>query len=165
VLRCLLGLAEAAGTSSGGHLLAQFYPQNRYGPSKQQTQSWCRLAPAMASGPYGASQGVSGHLLWEGISRLGLLVEWVHQEELCVAVAQRCSSPPTPMMSTAQLYVPEPAQLSIFGNVPVSLPTTIVLPLTAAILMLHACPGRLLAPDKHSMPNHTSSLPARFRTL
>lgn len=31
VLRCLLGLAEAAGTSSGGHLLAQFYPQSRYG--------------------------------------------------------------------------------------------------------------------------------------
>lgn len=29
VLRCLLGLAEAAGSSSGGHLIAQFYPKNR----------------------------------------------------------------------------------------------------------------------------------------
>lgn len=29
VLRCLLGLAEAAGSSSGGHLIAQFYPQSR----------------------------------------------------------------------------------------------------------------------------------------
>ena len=29
VLRCLLGVAEAAGGSSAGHLLAQFYPKNR----------------------------------------------------------------------------------------------------------------------------------------
>lgn len=29
VLRFLLGLAEAAGSSSGGHLIAQFYPRNR----------------------------------------------------------------------------------------------------------------------------------------
>jgi hypothetical protein len=36
-LRCLLGAAEAAGTSSGGHLLAQFYPQDR-----------CARAPACA---------------------------------------------------------------------------------------------------------------------
>lgn len=29
VLRCLLGLAEAGGGSSAGHLLAQFYPKDR----------------------------------------------------------------------------------------------------------------------------------------
>jgi MFS family permease len=29
VLRCLLGLAEAGGGSSTGHLLAQFYPRDR----------------------------------------------------------------------------------------------------------------------------------------
>lgn len=30
LLRCLLGLAEAGGGSSAGHLLAQFYPKNRW---------------------------------------------------------------------------------------------------------------------------------------
>jgi MFS family permease len=29
ILRCLLGVAEAGGGSSAGHLLAQFYPKNR----------------------------------------------------------------------------------------------------------------------------------------
>lgn len=29
LLRCLLGVAEAGGGSSAGHLLAQFYPKNR----------------------------------------------------------------------------------------------------------------------------------------
>jgi len=30
VLRCLIGLAEAGGGSSAGHLLAQFYPKSRF---------------------------------------------------------------------------------------------------------------------------------------
>jgi hypothetical protein len=44
VLRCLLGLAEAGGGSSAGHLLAQFFPKDRCaGPGfvyKQDAVKW-----------------------------------------------------------------------------------------------------------------------------